>query len=459
MTVTSNKATERLVGAAKQYLWPAFGRDASFFDSPLSLMQSAEGNYITDSFGNRLLETNSCGAAASLGFNHPELVEAMVAQMRKIVNTTPNLFAPTEPVVWLAEKLAAISPGDMKYTIFSSNGSDANETALKIARHYWKIMGKAEKYKVIHRYPGDYHGMSMSTSSASGHKFRRVPFEPLMAGFIAIHAPNCYRCPFEMECPDCGLLCAKELRKVIEFEDPSTVACFITESTNTGLGIIPPPEGYMKMVREICDEYDILLICDEVITGFARSGFWFECEKHGIVPDMLALGKNLSWGTGPLAGTHVRPGIAEAFTGKHTFQHGFTFGGHGYLCAAGLAGIEYVEKHNLLARATEIGDRMARELGAIKEKSAVIGDVRTNGALIGVELVKDKASKALFPDRAAVAALVNKTGRENGVLFNTSTWYGDIIWMLVSLTMSDEELGMVVNAVEKAAAAVEKQFL
>ncbi len=450
---------EKLVSTAKEYLWPAFGRDASFFDLPVSLIDSGEGRYITDSFGNRLLETMSCGAAASLGFNLPELMEAVSGQMKKILNTTPNLFAPTEPVVLLAEKLASISPGSLKYTIFSTNGSDANETAIKIARQYWKIMGKGTKYKIIHRYPGDYHGMSLSMSSASGHLFRRAPFEPLMAGFVAIHAPNCYRCPYNLTCPECNLLCAQELGKVIEFEDPSTIACFITELTNTGLGIIPPPPGYMKMIRDICDEYEILLIADEVITGFARSGFWFECEKHGIVPDMLALGKNLSWGCGALAGTHVKSEIAETFTGKDTLQHGFTFGGMGYLAAAGLAGIAYVEKHNLLARASEIGDKMSRELGAIKDKSAVVGDVRVSGALIGVELVKDKATKEIFADRAAVANLVSKVGRDNGVLFSCSTWYGDIIWLLVALTTTDEELDIIFNAVKKAVVEVEKQFL
>ena len=453
------EGVDRLVSTAKEYLWPAFGRDASFFDLPLSLIKSGEGRYVTDSFGNRLLETMSCGAAASLGFNLPELVEAVFDQIKKIINTTPNLFAPTEPVVWLAEKLASISPGSLKYTIFGSNGSDANETALKIARHYWKIMGKGTKYKVIHRYPGDYHGMSMSALSASGHVFRRVPFEPLMAGFVAIHAPNCYRCPYNLTCPECNLLCAQELRKVVEFEDPSTVACFITESTNTGLGIIPPPPGYMKMVRDICDEYEILLIADEVITGFARSGFWFECEKHGIVPDMLAVGKNLSWGCGPLAGTHVKSEIAGVFTDKNTFQHGYTFGGTGYLAAAGLAGINYVEEHNLLARASEIGDKMSRELGAIKDKSAVVGEVRVNGALVGVELVKDKATKEIFADRIAVTNLVTKVGRDNGMLFSCSPWYGNVILLLVALTMTDEELGLVFNALDRAVAEVEKQFL
>ena len=453
----SNDA-DKLVSTAKEYLWPAFGRDASFFDLPVSLISSGEGRHIVDIFGNRLLETNSCGAAASLGFNLPELMEAVFNQMNKVINTTPNLFAPTEPVVWLAEKLAAITPGSLKHTIFSSNGSDANETAIKIARHYWKIMGKGTKYKVIHRYPGDYHGMGMSVSSASGHVFRRTPFEPLMAGFVAIHAPNCYRCPYNLTCPECDLLCAQELRKVVEFEDPSTIACFITECTNTGLGIIPPPSGYMKMIRDICDEYGILLIVDEVITGFARSGFWFECEKHGIVPDMMAIGKNLSWGCGPLAGTHVKSEIAEVFSGKNTLQHGYTFGGIGYLAAAGLAGIDYVEKHKLLARASEIGDIMSRELGAIKDKSPVVGDVRVNGALVGIEFVKDKKTKEIFADRAAVASLVNKIGRENGVLFNISTWYGDIIWLLVALTMTNEELSLVFNTIDKAVVEVEKQF-
>ena len=449
---------DKLVSVAREYLWPTFGRDASFFGLPISIVRSGEGRHIIDSFGNRLLETNACGAAVSLGFNLPEIMEAVSDQMKKVINTTPNSFAPTEPVVWLAEKLASISPGSLKYTIFSSNGSDANETAIKIARHYWKIVGKGTKYKVIHRYPGDYHGMSLSTASASGHPFRRVPYEPLMAGFIAIHAPNCYRCPYNLTCPECSLLCAQELRQVIEFEDPSTVACFITESTNTGLGIIPPPPGYMKMIRDICDEYEILLIADEVITGFARSGFWFECEKYGIVPDMIAMGKNLSWGCGPLAGTHVKSEIAEVFTGKNTLQHGYTFGGMGYLAAAGLAGINYVEKHNLLARASEIGDKMARELGAIKDKSPVVGDVRVSGALVGMELVKDKATKEMFADRLAVANLVTKVGRDNGVLFNCSTWYGDIIWLLVALTMADEELILVFNAIDKAVAEVEKQF-
>ncbi|HEY83156.1 MAG TPA: aspartate aminotransferase family protein [Dehalococcoidia bacterium] len=450
---------DRLVSIAKEYLWPAFARDASFFGRPVSMVSSGEGRHIIDIFGNRLLDPNSCGGAVPLGFNLPELMEAVSAQMKKIMNTTPSLFVPTEPLPLLAEKIASISPGNLKYTIFGSNGTDANDAAIKIARHYWKIMGKGSKYKVIHRYPGDYHGMSLSTASASGHNFRRAPFEPLMAGFIAFHSPYCYRCPYRMTYPECDLYCAEEFRQVIEFEDPSTIACFIGESTNTGLGIVPPPPGYMKKIRQLCDEYEILMITDEVITGFGKTGFWFECEKEGFVPDMITMGKGISWGCGPLAGTHVKDDIAQVFTGPNVLQHGYTFGGMGYLAAAGLAGIEYVEKHNLLARATEIGEIMSRELGAIKEKSKVIGDVRVNGVLAGVEFVKDKTTKERFADRAAVADLVVKVGIDNGVLLPCSTWYGDIIMLMVQLTMTDEELSQVFTAIERAAAEVEKKFL
>ena len=450
---------DKLVSTAKAYLWPTFGRDASFFGNPVSIIESGEGRHITDSFGNRLLETMSCGAAAPLGFNLPELVEAVIDQIKKINVTTPGMFAPAEPVVWLAEKIASLSPGDMKYTIFGSNGGDANETAIKIARNYWKIMGKATKYKVIHRYPGDYHGMGYGAASASGHSFRRTPYEPLMAGFPAVPAPNCYRCPYNLTYPECNLLCAQQIRHLIEFEDPSTIALLMVETTNTGLGMIPSPPGYMKMVRDICNECDILLHADEVITGFGKSGFWFESEKQGIVPDMIAMGKGVCWGAGPLAGTHVRPKIAEAFTGQNVLRHGYTFGGMGYLAAAGLAGINYVEKHKLLDRVKKIGDRLSKELEAIKNKYQVIGDVRGNGgAIAAVEFVKDRKTKEVFPDRAAVAKVINQVGRDNGVLFSCNTWYGDIIFLVIQFNMTDEELSTVISTVDKAAAEVEKQF-
>ena len=448
---------DRLVSIAKEYYWPAFGRDASFLGRPASIFECGEGCFVTDIFGNRLLDAEASASASYLGFNPPEVLEAMTDEMKKLTNQAP-LLVNTPPSILLAEKIASISPGNLKYTIFGSNGTDANDAAVKIARQYWKIMGKGTKYKVIHRYPGDYHGMSLSMASASGHTFRRIPYEPLMAGFVAFHAPNCYRCPYNLSYPECDLLCAQEFRKVVEFEGPSTIACLISESTNTGLGIIPPPPGYMKMISDICHEYEILLILDEVITGVAKTGSWFECQKYDIVPDMITMGKAISAGCGPLAATHVKGEIAEVFSGENVLQHGYTFGGMGYLAAAGLAGINYVEKHGLLARASEIGAIMSRELGSIKDKSPVVGDVRVNGVLVAVELVKDKTTKEIFPNRFEIANLVNEVGRDKGVLLHCMTWYGDIMQMYLPLIISDEEISMVLNAIDRAVVEVERQF-
>ena len=448
----------KLVTTAKKFLWPTFGRDAFFFDDPGSIVKSAEGRYVMDSFGNRLLETNSSGGAAPLGYNLPELMEAIAVQMKNILNTTPSLFVPTEPVIWLAEKIASLSPCNLQYTIFGSNGTDANDAAMKISRVYWKIMGKSTKYKIISRYPRGWHGMSMSGAAASSHPFRRIPWEPLPPGFIQIHAPICYRCPYDLIHPYCNLRCAQELHRVIEYEDSSTVACFILEQTMGGGGIIPPPEGYMKAVREICDKFGVLLITDEVITGFGKTGYWFECQKYNIVPDIITMGKGLSWGCGALSGTHVHKAIAEVFTGENTLKHGYTFGGMGYLAAAGLAGIEYVEKHNLLKRAVEIGNKLSTELGALQERSSVVGDVRVNGVLAGIELVKDKRTKECFSDRNAVALLISKIGRDNGVLLACSPWYGDIIVLMIQLTMTNEELDIAFRAINKAVDAVEKEL-
>jgi adenosylmethionine-8-amino-7-oxononanoate aminotransferase len=450
---------EKLVEIAKEYMWPTFARDSSYWGRPLSIIESAEGRHVVDIFGNRLIESNGCGGAAPLGFNLSELMDAVIAQLKKINTTTPQFFSPCVPVPLLAQRIAEIGPEGMKYTIFSSNGTDANEAALKIARQYWKIVGKSTKYKTLHRFPGDYHGTSLGTASASGHPFRRKAFEPLPGGFVAFPAPNCYRCHWELAYPQCKLRCAEELKRVIEFEDPSTIALFITEITNTGWGNVLSPPGYAKRVREICDQYEILMSVDEVITGFGKTGWWFECQKEGIVPDMIAMGKGIAWGCGPLAGTHVKNEIYEVFTGKDALEHGYTFGSMGYLAAAGLAGIEYVEKHKLLDRVKEIGRVMAKELTAIKDQSKVVGDVRVNGILGAVEFVKNRKTKEVFTDRAAVAATVRQAGFENGVFLGCSTWYGDLINLMLPYTITDDELAQVFKAIKAAVFAVEKEHL
>ena len=449
---------DALVRLAREYYVSGFGRGEEFYGKPGSIIASAEGHYAVDIFGNRLFDTETCASACYLGFGRPEVMDALKDEMARMPSTTP-LFVPTGPLLRLGEKLASISPGDLKYSVFSANGTDATEGGIKIARQYWKALGKSGKYKVLHRVPGDYHGMSLAMVSASGHTFRRSPYEPLMTGFVSFNAPYCYRCPFEKSLPDCRLLCARELERVIQFEDPETISCVITENTNTGLGIVPPPPGYMQMIRDICTRSGVLLIADEIITGMAKSGEWFESEREGWVPDILCIGKAISAGCGALAVTHVSERVGRVLVECSNVHHGFTYGGLGYLAAAGLAGIAYVEQHDLLARAREIERVMGTKLRALAAHSRVVGDVRTTGTIQGVELVRDKSSKAKFADPKGVSAFIGAVGREHGVLLNCQfPHYGNIITMYLPLTITDAEIGLVYDSIEDAVARVEKAF-
>ncbi|MBN1151776.1 MAG: aspartate aminotransferase family protein [Dehalococcoidia bacterium] len=456
--MTTREEAEKLVGLAREYYVSGFGRGDDFFGKPGSIIESADGHYAVDIFGNRLLDTETCASASYLGFGRREVMTALRAEMERMPSTTP-LFVPTAPLLKLGEKLASISPGNLKYSVFSANGTDATEGAIKIARQYWKALGKSGKYKVLHRVPGDYHGMSLAMVSASGHTFRRAPYEPLMTGFISFHAPYCYRCPYEKTLPDCRLLCARELERVIQFEDPDTISCVITENTNTGLGIVTPPPGYMELIRDICTRYGVLLIADEIITGLAKTGAWFESEKQGFVPDILCIGKSISAGCGALAVTHVSEPIGRTLTEGANVHHGFTYAGLGYLAAAGLAGIEYVEQHGLLDRAREIEKTMLDKYSILARQSKIVGDARASGTLQGIELVADKATKDRFPDPKAVAALIGAVGRDLGVLLNCQfPHYGNIITMYLPLTITDGELKLVYDAIEAAVSRVEKTF-
>ncbi len=457
--MTSRQEAEELVTLAREYYVSGFGRDSGFYGKPGSIIETADGHYAIDIYGNRLFDTETCASACYLGFGHPEVMEALKTEMARMPSTTP-LFVPTAPLLRLGEKLASISPGDLKYSLFSANGTDATEGALKIARQYWKALGKGGKYKVLHRVPGDYHGMSLAMISASGHTFRRSPYEPLMAGFVSFNAPHCYRCPVEKSLPDCQLFCARELETVIRFEDPDTIACVITENTNTGLGIVPPPSGYMRTIRDICTKYGVLLIADEIITGVAKSGYWFESEKHGIVPDMLCIGKSISAGCGALAVTHVSEQVGRVLAESGNLHHGFTYGGLGYLAAAGLAGIAYIENHDLLSRAQEIEGIMRARLGTLASQSPVVGDVRMTGTIQGVELVSDKTTKSRFADPREVAAFVSEVGREHEVLLNCQfPQYGNIITMYLPLTITDAELDLVYDSIEDVVQRIEQRYL
>ncbi len=450
---------QSLVDIARNYYLSGFGRGPEFYEMPGSIVASVDGHYGIDVFGNRFLDTEMTASASYLGFGRREVIDALVAEMGRVPSTTP-LFVPTPPVLRLAEKLASLTPGNLKYSLFGVTGSDAIEGGIKAARQYWKLLGKGGKFKTLHRVPGDFHGSSLAMCSASGLKYRRAQYEPLMGGFVAFNSPYCYRCPYEASLPRCRLLCARELERVIQFEDPQTVACVITENTNTGLGVVTPPPGYMQMIRDICTRYEVLLIVDEVLTGVAKTGAWFESEKHGFVPDIMSVGKSITAGCGGLSITHVTEPIGEVLLESRNLHHPITFAGLGYLAAAGLAGIAYVEQHDLLARARHVEKFMMSRFSTLATQSQVIGDVRATGVLQGIEFVMDKESKRPFPDPKAVSSFVSAVGHEHGVLLNCLySYYTNIIHLYLPLTITDAELALVYDTVEDVAERIEKRFL
>ena len=447
--------------AAKAFLWPTFGKDPSFFDTTASIITSGRGSMITDVDGGQYLDACSCAFAATLGYNHPHVIEAMAREMSNLVQN-PSGWPASVPQVRLAEKIAALSPEPLKYTIFACNGTDANETAIKIARQYHKLRGKGSKFKVIGRHY-NYHGMSLTTLAAGAVTPRRRYFEPLPAGFFHIFPPYSYRNKYGNNYEASAAQYANELRQVIEFEDPSTVACYIGEQTITARGVLPPPMGYMPLIREICDEYDVLLIVDEVVTGIGRTGAWLECQKYDYVPDMVTLAKGITAGHAPLSATHVREEIAEAFFGSENrfLQHGYTYGGMAVSCAAGLATIQFIEETGLLATVEARNATIHQELVRIAQNCAVVGDVRSHGMLFGLELVRDKASKDVWPapELAKLGKTIAATGKRHGVLLGAYEYEGNMVLVLAPpLNVGDGELEAMLEAIEAALKAVEDGF-
>ena len=444
-----------LISAAKKHLWLSFGRDESYYDRDGAIIASGRGCHVQDIRGNRYLDAMGGQGAAILGYSEPRVVEAMARQGQRIL-ANPSGFPANDLAVELAERLAALTPGTLSRTFFASSGSEANETAVKIARQYHRIRGQGTKYKAIVRW-GGYHGSTLAMTAASGYPFRRTPYEPLPAGFVHVYPPHCYRCPYHMTYPQCGIECAREVRRRVEMEDPSTVACYLGELTIAGGGCLPPPPEYVRMVRQVCDEYDMLMITDEVVTGFGRTGTWFEGQQYDVVPDIMTMGKGISAGYVPLSAVHVKEEVAQVFHGApgNLLQHGYTAGGNPLACAAGLAAIQAIEDDQLISQVPEKHGFLMAELGEIQQASAIVGDVRSRGLMIGIELVRDKATKEGFPDWGAVRDATVGLAKKNGLLVGG---FGPTIHMLLPLTITQEELEFVARALARVIPQLEERF-
>jgi len=352
------------------------------------IIDYAKGNYFYDPAGKKYLDFSSMFVFSNLGHADDRVVQAIAAQAGRLP-TAASPFA-TEPKARLAKLLAEITPGDIKKTFFSTSGAEANEGAIKIARM------ATGKEKIIARYRS-YHGSTFGAMALSN-DFRNWACEPAIPSVIHCLDPYCYRCPFALQYPGCDLQCAKHVEEVVKFEGGAKrVAGFIAETVVGSNGIIVPPDGYWQKIREICDRYEMLMMCDEIMVGFGRTGKWFAIEHWGVVPDVITMAKGITSGYVPLGATSVREGVAKAFE-TNPWVHGHTYSGHTLAMAAGIATIEAYRADDLINRAAQMGEYLLGKALELKDKHPSIGDVRGKGLFVGLELVKNRKTKEPLHD-------------------------------------------------------------
>jgi adenosylmethionine-8-amino-7-oxononanoate aminotransferase len=387
------EAATSLQEQALRHLWLHFTRMGDYGpDHEIPIIVRGEGPYVWDEHGNRFLDGLSGLFCVNVGHGRSEIGDAMAAQVRELDFTTNWSYAHPRAIE-LATRIAELTPGDLNRVFFTSGGSEAVESAIKLARNFHRVEGKGQKHKLVAR-EVSYHGTTLGALAATGLTALKAPFEPHAPGGVHVPNTNSYHWPADRD----PLWAADKIEERIEFEGPETVAAVILEPVQNAGGCIPPQEGYFQRVREICDRHDVLLISDEVICAWGRLGHWFGCERYDYRPDIITSAKALTSAYIPMGAMIVSDRVAEPFMeGKAMFTHGFTFAGHPVAAAAALANIDIFEREDLCGHVLRKEGELRSALESLRDLP-IVGDVRGAGFFQAVELVKDKESKEGFTD-------------------------------------------------------------
>jgi len=428
--VEDNRALgERIVAEAKEYVLHSWSFQSALNPIPVA---GAEGRSFWDFDGNRYLDFASQLVNVSIGHQHPKGVAAIKEQAEKLCTIGPPMA--TEPRSTLARMLAEVTPGELTMSFFTNGGAEANENAIKLARWY------TGRHKVIARYRS-YHGATAGAITLTGDP-RRWPAEPGIPGVVRMLDPYTYRCPagHPDPCPVCTG--APHLEEILQYEGPNTVAAVILETVTGTNGIIVPPDGYLQSIREVCDRHGIVLIFDEVMAGFGRTGTWFACDNWDVVPDILTVAKGINSGYVPLGAMVISRALADWVRDK-PFAGGLTYSGHPLACASAVASIEAFREEGIVENSAAMGDYLAQALPALQERHPSIGDVRGLGLFWGLELVRNRATREpLVPfnaggDAAAPVNRLTKAALERG-LYLFVHW--NVVVICPPLTIRREEL-------------------
>ena len=423
----------------------------------------AEGVYIWDTAGKRYLDGSGGACVVSIGHCVPEILEAIQRQFNRVPFVHSSHF--TNPAVCeLGDLLHQMAPdASLTRTYFLSGGSEAVETAVKLMRQYWREAGKPDKYKVISRW-SSFHGNTTGALALGGHTARRSHYLPLFQHTPHIEPAYCYRCSFKQTPETCDLQCADELERCIKHEGPESVGAFIAEPVvGSTAGAVVPKDGYWQRIRQICDAYDVKLIVDEVMTGIGRCGRNFGIETWGVVPDFIVLAKGLSSGYTPLGAVMVKEEIhATIKKGSGAFVHGHTYCQNPLSTAIGAAVLRYIQKNALVERSMRMGSYLMQKLASLNALD-IVGDIRGLGLFAGIELVRDKASRAWFDRSLKVNLQVANQAFELGLITYPGNGgidgiHGDHILLAPPFTISEAQIDEMVGILHRAIGTIQDQL-
>jgi adenosylmethionine-8-amino-7-oxononanoate aminotransferase len=433
-------------------LWTHKTQDHPWLADEDLVIDHAEGVWVWTEKGKKLLDGFAGLAVVNVGHGRREIAEAIAEQTVRLAYYPTTRQFSNRPAAELASRLASLTPGDLRYSFFAVSGSEANERSMQIARHYWLARGKTAKHKVI-SFEGGYHGATMGTFAVCGLPQLAAAYTPLQVpGFVKVKPPHPYR--DRGAGTDAELIArrATELREAILREGPDTVSAVILEPVLSSGGFIMPPIGWLRAVRAVCDELDVLMIVDEVITGFGRTGRWFACEHDGVVPDLMSVAKGITSGYIPLSASIARPHLADAFPADSTQEnvHPNTYAAHPVACAAALATLRIMEQDKLVENAEVMGQRLLAGLQGALGRSPIVGEVRGRGLLVCVDLVEpDGSGKSLDPK--TVAELDRKAWDRGAIVYAR----GNVLRLAPPLCITshevDELVGVVVDSVNALA--------
>lgn len=439
------------VDADLRHLWHHSLQHSGLTQHPPLLIERADNCYVWDSDGNRYLDAMAGLWCVNVGYGRKTIADAVYAQMQKLPYCP--LTQTHLPAAELAERLAGLLPKGLDRVFFTNSGSEAIETALKMARQCARQTHPGQsRYKIIARHRA-YHGFTMGAASATGQIARKQAFEPLVPGFLHVPPPDHLRCGFCSSGPACTLACADEFERMIRMEGPETVAAVIVEPVIGGGGVFPAPDGYLARLRKICDRHGVLLILDEVITGFGRTGTLFAFEQAGIAPDILVVAKGITSGYLPLGATVANERVFEAFLSDKNpaakFTHLSTFGGHPCSCAAAIANLDILCGERLWESSAAVGSHLLARLREIDDPR--IGEIRGRGLLIGIEFVSGP-DQAPLPEAEVIQ--IQKRIRSNGVLVgrngDTVPGFGNVLTISPPLILTESQAEDIVKAVGSA---------